>query len=508
MRAGAAAGAAGDGPRAITLLDEALGGAADPLLRAAVERERGNVMVWTDPTGAARRRLSDAAEAVATRAPGLAAAMLADAAIAQTTNDCRGGWRTARRAAALLPPDAPPLLAGHVLAALGWAEVLVGERDAADATYARVHGLLAQTDPTSPGAAGLTVALLTRMMLVEPAAARPQLLGLAAALSQAGALSSLPYVAGLAMLAGLWTGAWDAAEVEAREVIALAEETGRFPSLGWAVALLARLHAMRGRAAEAQACLARADSLAERTGLMTIAAFAASARGLLDLSQGRPADAAHGLETLRTRLDDAGVVEPALVPFGADLVEAHARAGDLAAAAIALDRLAAQADASGRRWAMGAVERCRGLLGDGDPDDRFARALELHDASMPFERARTLLVHGEVLRRARRPADAREVLHAALEGFAGLGAVPWADRARAELHAAGGLVRRPSSGLTDAERRVARAAARGLTNREIAQELFLSPRTVEAHLQRAFRKLDIHSRSMLIATMGREEPVD
>jgi hypothetical protein len=232
MRAGAAAGAAGDAARSVVLLDEALGSITDPMLQALVERERGSVMVWTDPTGAARRRLSEAAEAVATRAPGLAAAMLADAAIAQTTNDCRGGWRTARRAAELLPSDAEPLLAGHVLAALGWAEVLVGERDAADATYVRVHELVAQTDPTSPGAAGLTVALLTRMMLVEPAAARPQLLGLAAVLRQAGALSSLPYVAGLAMLAGLWTGAWDAAESEAMEVIALAEETGGGPLTG------------------------------------------------------------------------------------------------------------------------------------------------------------------------------------------------------------------------------------------------------------------------------------
>jgi DNA-binding NarL/FixJ family response regulator len=120
---------------------------------------------------------------------------------------------------------------------------------------------------------------------------------------------------------------------------------------------------------------------------------------------------------------------------------------------------------------------------------------------MPFELARTLLCHGEVLRRARRLLDARKVLREAHRIFEGLGARPWADRVARELVASGARSRRPVSnafggleGLTPQELQIARAVAGGKNNAEVSAALFVSRKTVEAHLTRIYRKLEIHSR--------------
>jgi DNA-binding CsgD family transcriptional regulator len=125
---------------------------------------------------------------------------------------------------------------------------------------------------------------------------------------------------------------------------------------------------------------------------------------------------------------------------------------------------------------------------------------------IPFEQARTLLCAGEALRRARRPADARLPLDWALGVFDGLGAKPWAARTRAELAASGVKHRRITMGasgpnglaeLSPQELQVARIAARGQSNVEVAAALFVSRKTVEAHLTRVYRKLGIRSRTQL-----------
>jgi DNA-binding NarL/FixJ family response regulator len=135
---------------------------------------------------------------------------------------------------------------------------------------------------------------------------------------------------------------------------------------------------------------------------------------------------------------------------------------------------------------------------------------------MPFERARTLLAFGRRLHRARRRAEARDRLREALDGFGRLGADTWAAQAEAELRAAGARRRRePGSpgdpggwgrsggdALTPQEWRVAQAVRRGATNRAIAAELFLSPKTVEFHLHQIYRKLGVHSRTQLIAALA------
>jgi DNA-binding NarL/FixJ family response regulator len=155
-------------------------------------------------------------------------------------------------------------------------------------------------------------------------------------------------------------------------------------------------------------------------------------------------------------------------------------------------------------WISALAARCRGLLSGGDEAERwFLEALRLHaQGNHPFDRARTELVYGEFLRRERRRIDAREQLRSALAGFEQFRAEPWTERARTELRATGETARKrdPSTidQLTPQELQIAQLVGEGLSNKDIAAQLFLSPRTVEYHLRKVFTKLGIASRSELI----------
>ncbi|MEU6264058.1 helix-turn-helix transcriptional regulator [Saccharopolyspora shandongensis] len=155
--------------------------------------------------------------------------------------------------------------------------------------------------------------------------------------------------------------------------------------------------------------------------------------------------------------------------------------------------------------------RCRALLGEGDAAERqYAAAVHLHRErdELPFERARTELLYGEWLRRRHRRSDARPHLRSALDTFDRLGTRPWAERARDELRASGegrGASADPAAHLTPQERQVTRLAATGLTNRDIAARLFLSPRTVGCHLSNAYPKLGVASRLELARLPGLPE---
>jgi DNA-binding CsgD family transcriptional regulator len=154
------------------------------------------------------------------------------------------------------------------------------------------------------------------------------------------------------------------------------------------------------------------------------------------------------------------------------------------------------------------VARCRALRAQhADAEAYFTEALARHDPyGRVWESARTALLYGEWLRRARRRSEARGHLKAALDTFERLGAHPWADRARSELGASGASVTvhqelgrsvAEEAGLTPQESQIVRLAARGLSNRDIAAQLFLSPRTVGYHLYKAYPKLGVVSRGEL-----------
>jgi DNA-binding CsgD family transcriptional regulator len=185
-------------------------------------------------------------------------------------------------------------------------------------------------------------------------------------------------------------------------------------------------------------------------------------------------------------------------------VEALVRVGRAEAAETPLARLRAWAEQVRQPSVDALTARCRALLtSDGHAEQHFLTALSLHETDhRPFERARTSLLYGEWLRRRRRKAEARPHLATALGIFETIGARPWAERASAELGAADAR-RAPEGatgqGLTSQERQITRLAADGLSNKEIAAQLFLSPRTVAYHLNKAFPKLGVASRTELAA---------
>jgi DNA-binding CsgD family transcriptional regulator len=186
-----------------------------------------------------------------------------------------------------------------------------------------------------------------------------------------------------------------------------------------------------------------------------------------------------------------------------ELVEAAARAGTPDLADNALRRLVDTTAASGTDWALGIAARSRALLLDGqDAEDLYVEATDrLARSRMAVDLARAHLVYGEWLRRERRRVDARKELRVAHDLFSEFGVEAFAERARVELEATGERARKRTvdtlDQLTPQEAQIARLAAEGDTNREIAARLFISPSTVEYHLRKAFRKLDVKSRTQL-----------
>jgi DNA-binding CsgD family transcriptional regulator len=306
-----------------------------------------------------------------------------------------------------------------------------------------------------------------------------------------GALHLLPnalnYLAGLNVHAGNFATA--AAQVA--EVDAITHATGlaplKFAKGGLAAARGDREPAQVLTDAERAAAIARGEGSAVAGSLWITA--------LVHIGNGDYAEAlANAREACEN--EDAVVYNRALV----ELVEAAVRDGRPEEAAAALERLRERTRAAATEWALGLEARCRGLVGD--DEDAYRESIErLARSRGAFELARSRLVYGEWLRRENRRTDAREVLRAAHESFSRMGAEAFAERARRELLATGETARRVTADTRDAltpqEAEVARLARDGHTNPEIGARLFISPRTVEYHLHKVFRKLDVTSRKEL-----------
>ena len=291
----------------------------------------------------------------------------------------------------------------------------------------------------------------------------------------------------------------------ASEAADLATETGNDYLLACNLAILAHLSAAGGDGARHADHAGRAAAIAERLSDELIAGEVRLARAEWALVEGRASDAIDALEPLAALVDRNEVGEPGVLPYAPDLIEAYVKAGRADDAARLLERFDEQGRALGRGWAAAAAARCRGLLADdAEVDAWFRRALVLHEQAgwSPFQRARTLLLYGERLRRGRRRAAARGPLHEAVAEFDALGAAPWADHARAELEASGERVPRRDltapERLTAQELQIALQVAAGRSNRDVAAALYMSPKTVEYHLTHVYRKLDLRSRAELV----------
>ncbi len=314
--------------------------------------------------------------------------------------------------------------------------------------------------------------------------------------------STLPATLGWMAEGEVIAGRFAAAAALTREAIDRAEEIGHEGGYPWEVGFHAVALAMLGRLDEAHAAATRvADAARADPSIGFDQAPALLALGLIALAHGHFPDAAVPLRQLDAMKRQAGIREPRLCAHASDLVEALIGSGQLAEAATVLDRLAHEASTSDSQWSAGAAARGRALLlaSSGNLDDALTAAEQAHTwlagLPMPFEHARTLFVLGQVRRRRKEKRLAREALTAALSAFVALDTPVWAERARAEL--ARIPDRHSESGLTPTEERIAQLVRAGLSNRDIADRMFVSPKTVEAGLTRIYRKTGVRSRTAL-----------
>ncbi|HZQ82904.1 MAG TPA: AAA family ATPase [Gaiellaceae bacterium] len=227
------------------------------------------------------------------------------------------------------------------------------------------------------------------------------------------------------------------------------------------------------------------------------------AAGVAALLAGRPGDAAEHLDAVWQHTQREGVEDPGAFPVAPDLVEALVATGRVAEARTVAARLRALAEAQIQPWGLAASDRADGvvLVAEREPEAAdgllTAAAERFGELGLSFDRARTLLALAGARRQAKRIRAGREAAREAEQLFAAIGSPGWAERTRLELARFGG--RQSTSGLTQAEERVAELVRRGLTNKEVAAELMITVSAVERHLTRIYSKLGVRSRTELAA---------
>jgi ATP/maltotriose-dependent transcriptional regulator MalT len=503
---------AGDSRSAVTWCEQALGYRDDPTFAVDVQRVAGGALTWM---GEPKRALE---------------LMTAAAAAARPNHPVRAAEITAEAIA-------PALLQGQVHLVRGLAEEVecIWQQSPEAATTASPTALAMVAEAFSfSGDINRATPYLRRaadyqsssnmMAELQGAAFHAQSLGwaeryseacyhLTTLLQAARRLASPPILAfALAISAeiGWWSGQWTTAYADATEALQWATENGQPGLVGYALSMLARIEAARG---ERESCQARVDKSrreVEAQGVGSMPVYNYAALGLAALSAGDLSDAAVKLQQAWDLSCRQGMQNPNVVPLAGDLAEALARVDEKDRCTEILNWLDERAQATGLAYPRAVGYRAQGILAT-DPDEAqllFAESLAALDKVGPiaFEQARTLLCSGEAMRRNRRPVAAREPLHEALKLFESLGARPWAARAKVELAASGIKDRRAADWvgihnglqeLSPQEMQVARIAGRGQNNAEVAAALFVSRKTVEAHLTRIYRKLGIRSRTEL-----------
>nr|WP_238362121.1 helix-turn-helix transcriptional regulator [Actinopolymorpha pittospori] len=507
----------GDFPRAITLAERAGAGAGsadrslDHEAAAWLVLIRANAHFWTGALRQAHQVLLEGAEAVHRHDPGEAAWMLMQAVhVAWFTGDpTLSETAAARLDAVRLPADhllrpLLPLMTMHAR--------LANDREAGPSPEMTEAALRAgQADPRAAVMLGGAAWIAGRDDLahdifagfVDEARAQGRIGWLAAGLGSLGE-------------AQLFLGRHRDAATNLEEALRVGADTGQAHVVSHFRGVLAYLAALDGDEARCRDLTNAVLVESVGGGSSPGPSWAHWALSASDLAAGRTEEALTRLEALSR--GPARHQIPA-IRGTVDQVEAAVRLGQPERAAEPLARLEEWASWARQGWIDAAVCRCHALLApDAEAEGHFVRAVELHElhdtAGHPFDEARTRLLYGEWLRRARRRVDARAQLGTALETFERLNAEPWEQRARAELRATGASVPTATSGassgassgvpdvlagLTPQELQIVRMAAEGLSNRDIGTRLFLSPRTVGYHLYKAYPKLGISSRTQLAA---------
>jgi DNA-binding NarL/FixJ family response regulator len=487
------------------LLDEAITYRPPERMRFEIEHLRAMIEIWVSTPMAAHDRLLAEAERAQLKNPAAAAMLLAEATVpCFMAAELRLSLQTARRSRALADQVGPPVPL-LVDSALAEAMILSGMAVEAGPLLDECLRRAVVGDPeTARQAQNVPFSLLVVERYAE---ARALVARVVAAARSASAIGILPY--GLTVLSELdfRAGNLSAAYATGTEALRLAGETGQRSASSYSLVTLARVEAAQGRDDDSRAHVHAANELARIHGLRSIFNYAGAALGLLELGRGRPAEALVHLEQTAKGFREHDPSDPNLIQWQPDYIESLARTGRTDDAVRELETLENDAERTDRAWARATAARCRGFISQ--DAEQFRHALKLHEASpSPFEVARTQLCYGETLRRQRKRIEARQVLREALDIFERLGAEPWAARALNELAATGEKARkRDVSGirqLTPQELQIALVVAQGATNREAAAQLFLSPKTVEAHLSSAYRKLGARSRTELARFFANE----
>lgn len=478
--------------RAQVLLDAV----TDPAYRGSVQRVRGRVLhMLRRPAEATSALLASAAE-LATVDVRRARDVLVEAAVQAQINGSLATTGTSRADVALaarkLPPT-EPATPGDALLDADTTLVLDGLTAAAPRLRHAITAVRQESADAPELLQWLAAACADATILADDDALHDLVWRMEPAARDRGAVAPLALALSHAGVSELLAGRLAEAERCFVERAAIEEARGHPQHIG---ALL--VAAWRGQVDRTRSLLAVVADEAARQGQGYQLGYAGYARCVLELGLGRYQEA---FDSIDEDIDDTSHLKFALP----DLVEAAQRAGETEAARDLVARLAGLAEASPVPRTLGFLARARALVAT-DPTEAegyYREAAEHHDrARGRVHLARTRLVHGEWLRRVRRPLDAREQLRAAHEVFEDMGAAGFATRAREELAAAGEKVRArtPAThghGLTAQELRVARLAAGGATNAQIAAQLYLSANTVDYHLRKVFRKLDVTSRHQL-----------
>ena len=297
-------------------------------------------------------------------------------------------------------------------------------------------------------------------------------------------------------------GNWDAAARHATEAYEIDAEGGCSAGQGHMLFPVALVAALKGEVEAARSAAERGFSQCLSNEDLLDASCHRWVLGFLELSLSDPSAAMKHLQPSIEYLRALGAAEPGIIPCVPDAIEALVALGDLGYANALLEEHRRKARAQDRPWALATAARCHGLLAAAGGDFPEAiraldRAVDHHeDLSQPFDLGRTMLVAGEVNRRGKRKRAARLAFQRALELFEEVGAPLWKGKAEAGLSRTGVRVAEPAS-LSPTERRIAVMVAEGRTNREVADALFVSVKTVESNLSRVYRKLGVRSRAEL-----------
>ncbi|MGN9840420.1 LuxR C-terminal-related transcriptional regulator [Nonomuraea sp. H19] len=485
---------AGDPHRAAALLARLRSPVVPETSRGQAELMRARLELHSGQAGSARDKLLAAAARLLEddRVVGVKALVHA-AEASYRAGDLPTFLSIAQRAAMLRHADDRPSVQLMFEYLDGMAATFSGRHEAAAAPLRRVVELA----PAVGSPVQLVWASVASLLLGEDAAALELSVRAVDTARQRGTVSAVPQLLELMIQAQFSLGRYSSVAALAAEGLRLAQAAGQHNTAAQHAAWLALTAAVQG---DAQSCRDRAHAaidLADAHGLGITTTLANWALAHLDLAAGRPADAAGRMRGHRG--NDHVVIRVLASP---QFIEAAARTGDTNRAAAALRVLDRWVGSTRSRDRRALVARCRALLAPrGEADELFREALELHRQGLcQFETARTQLLYGGALRRERRPGAAREHLHGALETFQRFGAGLWIERARAELRASGETVLPVSSAggpeqlLTAQQLQIARLVAEGATNREVAAQLFLSPRTIDHHLRNIFVKLGVRSR--------------